>query len=347
MTATSARFTLTAPARLVSLTLATCFAASAASAQPARSPAPPAPPVAAPPTPNPAQPPAPATPLPHVEVSGTGPVPVVLIPGLACDWTVFKSFMARNAPRYTMHAVTLPGFGGSQPPPVPAEATGADDVWLTNAERAIVQYVLKQKLDRPVVIGHSLGGQLAYRLAARHSEYFRAGVSLDGLPAFPLAPPGTPFSKEQRRVLVNSQVWPSMKVMTDAQWAEQTRSTLTSWVKDQARAKELGDLCAAVPGAVAGRYLTELFASDASEDLANIKLPFLAIAAISDADQPGARREDARQVWGTAFARFPGLQLVIFENTRHFVTEDAPAELDRAIEQFVAGKPVEGRKAAP
>ena len=48
------------------------------------------------------------TPVAHVETIGSGPIHVVLIPSLGCDWSVWSGFMARNSKRFTMHAVTLP-----------------------------------------------------------------------------------------------------------------------------------------------------------------------------------------------------------------------------------------------
>ena len=72
--------------------------------------------------------------LAHVERVGTGPVDLVLIPGLACDWRVWEDFLQRNARRYTMYAVTLPGFGGApaefdpdEPTPLLDDAVGDFD----------------------------------------------------------------------------------------------------------------------------------------------------------------------------------------------------------------------------
>ncbi|HWQ33597.1 MAG TPA: hypothetical protein VNQ79_12150 [Blastocatellia bacterium] len=47
--------------------------------------------------------------LGHVEKRGRGPVPMILISDVRTDWTIWQSFMERNAERYTMYAVTLPG----------------------------------------------------------------------------------------------------------------------------------------------------------------------------------------------------------------------------------------------
>src|SRR5262245_5316475 len=47
--------------------------------------------------------PVPFQPIAHVEKRGDGPVAMVLIPGLSCDWTVFDAFMKRHEHDYTMY----------------------------------------------------------------------------------------------------------------------------------------------------------------------------------------------------------------------------------------------------
>jgi hypothetical protein len=43
--------------------------------------------------------------LGQVEKRGRGPVPVILIADVRTDWTIYQSFIDRNAERYTMYAV--------------------------------------------------------------------------------------------------------------------------------------------------------------------------------------------------------------------------------------------------
>ena len=38
--------------------------------------------------------------------------------------------------------------------------------------------------NKPVIIGHSLGGFLAIRLAEEHSDLISGAVAIDGLPVF-------------------------------------------------------------------------------------------------------------------------------------------------------------------
>src|SRR5262245_60595350 len=56
----------------------------------------------------------------EVERRGSGPVPLVLIAGAPYGWRAWEGFMARNAERYTMFAVTPAGYAGTAPPALPA-----------------------------------------------------------------------------------------------------------------------------------------------------------------------------------------------------------------------------------
>lgn len=282
--------------------------------------------------------------LGHVEIRGKGPVPMILIPGLACDWTVYQGFMERNRDRYTMYAVTLLGFGQGDAPPLKDGTPPSDDVWLRTAEDAVAAMVIEKKLDHPVVVGHSLGGHLAIRLAEDHSGMFRSAVALDGAPAFPMR--GGEMSKEDRAKLVDTQLAPQFESMTDEAWSMQTRMSAKMMVTDPDRAKAIGDLCAAVKGRTAGRYMLELMAADRSAGLKDLKISVLEIAAVSD-QVPPAAAESVRKSWRDEFKDAPKVTLVFFEKTRHFITEDAPGELDKAVEDFIAGRQVKGKGEPP
>jgi pimeloyl-ACP methyl ester carboxylesterase len=281
--------------------------------------------------PKPAEPAA-VTPLAHVETKGHGPIPMILIPGLACDWTVYQAFMDRNADRYTMYAVTLPGFGGSDAPPLPERTPVTTSLWLDNAVAAVSTLVSERKLDKPVVVGHSLGGHLAFRLAIEHPDQFRAAVALDGAPAFPLGT--SAVSKEKRAAQVKS-MSARMLAMTDEQWQSQTRMTARMMVKDADRAKAIGDITAGVPAHAAVRYMLELMASDASDGLPDLKIPVLMLPAISDALQTPEQAESVRNTWKEMFTDAPKVKVVFFDKTRHFITEDAPEKLDQTVAEFL------------
>ena len=289
----------------------------------------------------------PLTPLGHVEVRGTGTVVLILIPGLACDWTVFESFMERNSAKYTMYAVTLPGFGDIPPPPIAEWCKPSEGAWLENAERAVVQLVNDRKLDKPFVVGHSLGGHIAVRLATGHGELFRGCVSLDGAPAILLGDPSQKLSSEARREVIDTAAWQQYQGVTDADWGSLVRQMAQNDVRDPERAAKIGDLMAGSPRDSAIRYLAEFMASDLTEDLLNLECRLLMVAAIPEQERAGVPINAFRQYYSEMFAPCPLASLTLFEETLHFVTEDAPEELDRAVAAFVADEPVPGKPIRP
>src|SRR5262245_37745552 len=71
---------------------------------------------------------------------GEGSVPIVLVPGFACDAGAFAEFMQRNSGQYTMYAITLPGFGSTAAPALPPNDDTTTPL-LDNAANAIVDFV--------------------------------------------------------------------------------------------------------------------------------------------------------------------------------------------------------------
>ena len=110
-----------------------------------------------------------------VETRGRGP-DVILIPGLASTPAVWRDTAARLEGRYRLHLVTVRGFG--QVPPG-ANARGRLDQPVA-AE--IARYIETRRLDRPAVIGHSMGGQVALRLAADAPERVGRLMIVDSVP---------------------------------------------------------------------------------------------------------------------------------------------------------------------
>lgn len=284
------------------------------------------------------------TPLAHIETRGSGPEHMILIPGLGTDWTTFESFMARNAERYTMHAVTLPGFGGSEPPPLREGSTYEDGAWLANAEKAVLALVNEKKLDKPTLVGHWLGGHVAIRLIANNPGVFKRAVSIDGYPALAMSEPdhGGEVTREDRLEIVREFIAPSME---RAELNNQLKAHLRGMVTSPERAEALGAMVGGTPNATLTRYALEMSASDTMPQLKTLATPLLIIAAIpDDAVVPDeAMREGMRDRWRDLLKGVPNTTLVFFENTRLFVTEDAPTDLDAAVAGFVAGKPVAGR----
>ena len=94
---------------------------------------------------------------------GEGP-PLVLVHGLAGSWRWWRPLLPPLAREHSLHLVDLPGFG--RLPRARPFVLDAAVEWLSGWFHAA-------GVDSADVVGHSLGGLLSARLAARHPERVR------------------------------------------------------------------------------------------------------------------------------------------------------------------------------
>ena len=143
---------------------------------------------------------------------------LVLIPGLTDSGAVWATTVARYQATHTIYVLTLPGFGGRKPIAAPMLDTVASDI-----------AAFLPRADKPVLIGHSLGGFLAIKLGEAHSDLIRGAIAMIGLPVFDGFDKLTP----QTRAADYSRVGGRLRT-TDAV-AVRERRTRTSQLHDDAR----------------------------------------------------------------------------------------------------------------
>jgi hypothetical protein len=91
--------------------------------------------------------------------------------------------------------------------------------------------------------------------------------------------------------------------------------------------------------------MIEYFVSDLSGGLDGLDVPILAVSSLPAQSDP--RAKEMRDSWVETYAKLPRAKLAFFYESGEFLTEDSPEELDRAIGQFLAGEPVEGKVPRP
>lgn len=222
--------------------------------------------------------------LGHVERRGTGPVPMILIPGAAFDWTIWEDFMARNVDRYTMYAVTPPGYGGTAPPPMPPGVDYGERPWTNALCSAIVELIQREKLERPIVVGHHMhGDHYALRVGLDHPDKVRGVVVIAGAPSKAFPGPGNAKGKPpvfaspaQRNEMVHGYWLSSYRNVTPASWrAASFQARL--FCRDKLRAKELFEQQVSVPIPTQVRYALEYMTTDSANKLDNLSVPLLVV----------------------------------------------------------------------
>ncbi|MDI6625326.1 MAG: alpha/beta fold hydrolase, partial [Brevundimonas sp.] len=111
-----------------------------------------------------------------VEVVGSGP-DVILIPGLASSREVWRAAAERLKATHRVHLVQLAGFAGEP-------WTHGDGPFVEPVVGELARYIGEAGLERPAVIGHSMGGLTALLLAQAEPGLVGRVMSVDSLPFF-------------------------------------------------------------------------------------------------------------------------------------------------------------------
>jgi pimeloyl-ACP methyl ester carboxylesterase len=106
----------------------------------------------------------------HYIRGGKGPA-VILIHGFPQDWFEYRPIISRLAKQFTVVAVDLRGIGGSTP------ASDGNDA-ATMAED-IYQLASVLKLEHVYIVGHDIGGHVAYAFVRRFAQITRGAMILD------------------------------------------------------------------------------------------------------------------------------------------------------------------------
>jgi pimeloyl-ACP methyl ester carboxylesterase len=263
------------------------------------------------------------------EKHGSGDRTLILIPGLACGASVWEDTIAQLKKDYRIYAVTLAGFDGVAPvkPPV-------GDAWL----QAFVRLIEDENLDRPVIVGHSLGGNLALRLAARYPRRVGAVIAVDSLPIFPPLEPGE--SLETRRTQM-ALVTTLMQFASKEQFALQAEQAARFLVTDPEHAKRVKEMMLNSDRATYTGAVLDLATTDVRPELKKIEVPVTVLIPVwpqkAQEGDPPPTEGDLRKIYGDAFAGTPDLQLEVIADSRHFIMFDQPERfhevLRRALER--------------
>jgi pimeloyl-ACP methyl ester carboxylesterase len=258
-----------------------------------------------------------------VAVEGKGP-DVILIPGLMSGREVWDNAVVSLAGHYRVHRIQLSGFAGE---PALGNAEGAI---LPGLVEELDAYIKANRLVRPAIAGHSMGGLLAMMLAAKHPDSVGRVLVVDALPFYSLmfGPEATPANVEPQAAAFRD----SVAGMADEAWRGQQSRTMAMLVRtESARPQRIADALASDRG-VAARAIYEVMTTDARPLLGAIAAP-LTIAYATNAYAPEAT---VGPLYRSAYQGAARARLVEVPDSYHFVMLDQPERFNALLAEFLA-----------
>lgn len=260
-----------------------------------------------------------------VTVSGSGP-DVILIPGLSSAPHVYDGILSELEKTHRVHRIQIAGFAGL------AAGPNAEGTILDGVRDELIAYIAENKLQKPAMIGHSMGGLLTLLVAAKAPDAIGRGMVIDALPFFTLLfnPMATsdmarPFADQARAQMLSL----SPEAFEAAQ--KQTMAMLTKSPEGQATG--LADALAS-DRAVVAEAMAEVMVRDARSELTAITAPITVLQAY-DATMPGSK-DAYLGLWVTAYANLRGVQIKVIDGSYHFIMWDQPQPFAEAVTAFLA-----------
>ena len=270
----------------------------------------------------------------HYREYGKGEPPLVLLHGVASNsriWLIVAPLLAR---RFRVFALDQRGHGESAKPD-----GGYDFPTVTDDIAAFVETL---GLERPVIVGHSWGGNVALQYAATYPESAAGIVLVDGgyieLASRPgmtwerteveMAPPDlTHLTPEQ--LIKEAKQWDLGRC-----WSEEAEAFLLA----NFEVTEAGTIRPYLSRANHMQVIRALWEQRPSQLFSDVRCPTLFAAAEHEGDErTHTWTKRKREAIDRASELLSDCQVRWFADTIHDVPLHRPNELEQAIEEFVLG----------
>jgi pimeloyl-ACP methyl ester carboxylesterase len=262
----------------------------------------------------------------HGSKAGSKGKPLILIPGLATGGWVWQETVRAFSGEHAVYVLTLPGFDGR--PAAPARA-------FDSARAAVEKLIEQRRLDKPVIVGHSLGATMAVAVAEDKPAQVGGVVAIDGLPVMP----GTETLPPAERSRYAQTMKTRLAGANAALFASQQQGYMrTIGVMDMGKADDIALLTGRSDPASVGQYAADVLEMDLRPGLKNIAAPVLVISPFFDADGgPQGLTADAKADYYRALMQgAPKVEVVTVAPSRHFAMIDQPQQVNDAIRKYLS-----------
>ncbi len=264
-----------------------------------------------------------------VKEYGAGP-PLIFIPGLACGGGVWDPTVEALKGRYHCYVLTLPGFGGVKP---------IDNRPLLRSLRnEVISYIEFHHLEKPIIIGHSLGGFLAWWIAEKDSKNLGGIVAVDGVPYLPAI--SLPTMTVKMMMPYKQQIYNSLAKPNNQKFVSSEEESLGAMITHK-RDISFVEACSGPPDqTTTAECMTEMMMTDLRPRVSRIQCPAFLMMSGKEYKGNSSAMEASylEQVKGVKKLTFKD-----FQDSLHFIMLDQPKEFMAALTGFLSNVEVSSK----
>jgi pimeloyl-ACP methyl ester carboxylesterase len=263
-----------------------------------------------------------------VTTHGKGP-DVVLIPGLDALASEVWGGVIADVPGYRYHVVQVAGFAG-----FPSGANEGDGPVVEPVATEIARYIEEQQLDKPALVGLSLGGCLSMLVAARHPELISKVMVVDMVPfggVFFGRPGAIKGSADVQAIAENRRT----RILTESEDARRKRNTemVAAMIRNERWRKPVLEHGLASDRSVTARVFAEVIALDLRRELSHFTGPLTVLYVLSPLIPLNAEETD--ELYATSYAAVPQAKLKRIPDAYHFIMLDQPERFASELREFL------------
>jgi len=260
-----------------------------------------------------------------VKVTGNGE-PMLFIPGLTCSGAVWDSTVKKYSKNYQCHVFTLAGYAGQ--PPI------ENTPYLDTYKDAVIQYIKDKKLDHVILVGHSIGGFLALRIATEIQQHLQQVIIVDALPFF--AGMTNPNAKNGFDGDAAKKAFAQFEKMDNEALEASQLNTAKFLCADSTKWNMIATWGAKSDRKTMAYSMYEMLGNDMRQKIADIKIPVLVMAAFASVAQyPTFTKEYVLSAYKQQYEHCKTCIVETTPSSKHFIMYDAPEWYFSKIDAFI------------
>jgi len=261
----------------------------------------------------------------HIEIKGKGK-PIILIPGLASSGKVWEETTNTLEKNFECHILTLPGFANQS-------AISLDKGYLPIIAKEIVKYINNELNEKPILIGHSLGGFLSLSIASSQPQLLKNIIIVDSYPFMSLA---YDSNATVEKIIPQAKMMKEIMLSTsDSLFVQQQKRTMPTMIKDASHIQMAMEWSMQSDRKTMAQAMYELMTTDLRNDVEKVKIPILVLGSWYGAKDYGITKEIVLANYKNQFLKADNCKIKVAETAKHFIMLDEPKWFINSVEAFI------------